>query len=161
MQSRSTTTAINTGRQEALSLARGLAIFFMICAHVLEILSTTEAQNALPAALIMLFATIPAAPLFMFAMGIFSVYSRKQGVAQAFKRGQLLLLAGYALNFVRGFLPALIGVQTGLGLEPLPVSVNKRNQCNRNVEKLRNKFYQFVEVALGLRVENFETREFA
>ena len=121
MQSRSTTTAINTGRQEALSLARGLAIFFMICAHVLEILSTTEAQNALPAALIMLFATIPAAPLFMFAMGIFSVYSRKQGVAQAFKRGQLLLLAGYALNFVRGFLPALIGVQTGrFAMESVP-----------------------------------------
>jgi uncharacterized membrane protein len=121
MKIQTATTTTNTGRQEELSLARGLAIFFMICAHVLELLAATEAQDALPSLLIMVFATIPAAPLFMFAMGIFSVYSRKQGAASAFERGVLLLLAGYALNFGRGFLPALIGVQTGrFSLESVP-----------------------------------------
>ena len=59
-----------------------------------------------------------AAPLFMFAMGVGIVYSRKNDPATMAKRGVTLILTGYALNFFRETLLIIIaraiGVDTGM-----------------------------------------------
>ena len=50
----------------------------------------------------------PAAPVFMFLMGVSLIMSRKHDVKQGIYRGAKLLLLAYALNFFRETLPAII-----------------------------------------------------
>ncbi|TYQ17946.1 UNVERIFIED_CONTAM: uncharacterized protein DUF1624 [Acetivibrio alkalicellulosi] len=114
-------TPINIEKQEELDIAKGLAVLFMICAHVLEVLANNSTQNHPIYWIIMLLATVPAAPVFMIAMGVGSVYSRNQKASSAMKRGFILLIMAYLLNTFRGFLPALVGLHTGrMILETIP-----------------------------------------
>lgn len=58
--------------------------------------------------------TFPAAPLFMFAMGVGLVYSRRQTASYALTRGATLLVAAYVLNALRTYIPVSIGLKAGL-----------------------------------------------
>jgi len=105
---------VNRKYQKEIGLAKGIAVFFMVCSHVLGFLSNTETQNQIFSLIIMILATFPAAPVFLFAMGMGSVYSRSQSAGHAALRGLLLLAGGYGLNAIRFYLPVLLGVKTGL-----------------------------------------------
>jgi uncharacterized membrane protein len=104
---------VNTKRQVEADIARGLAVFFMILVHVTGDLSSSAASDTLFGKIIDFFGTIPAAPVFMFLMGIGFVYSRNQKPANLFKRGFIIFAGGYILNFFRGLLPLFIGSKMG------------------------------------------------
>lgn len=100
--------AINTGRQFELDIARGLAVVFMVLVHVqMTFANYTESDSTL-ANVIDFMGGIPAAPVFMFLMGVGFVYSRKTDYKKLLKRGLYIFLAGYMLNFLRDSLPELV-----------------------------------------------------
>ncbi|HOG45610.1 MAG TPA: heparan-alpha-glucosaminide N-acetyltransferase domain-containing protein [Anaerolineae bacterium] len=104
----------STERRLELDIAKGLAVLLMICVHVQEMYSLPEVQHSAFGYAVELITTFPAAPLFMFMMGVGLVYSRRQSAGYALKRGLLLLLAAYLLNALRGFVPWTLGIQAGL-----------------------------------------------
>jgi len=103
----------NTKRQVEIDIARGLAVFFMILVHFSSTFLDTAYNNTLFAKVIDFFGTVPAAPVFMFLMGVGFVYSKNQDPLVLFKRGLFIFFGGYILNFFRGFLPLMIGNKLG------------------------------------------------
>ncbi|MBP2622765.1 heparan-alpha-glucosaminide N-acetyltransferase domain-containing protein [Streptococcus oricebi] len=99
---------VNTGRQVELDIARGLAVLFMIFIHAQENLANQAVQESLFGQFNDFVGTVPAAPVFMFLMGLGIVYSRKNDPATYYKRGALLFLSGFILNVLCGFLPNLV-----------------------------------------------------
>ena len=101
----------NINRQIEFDYAKTLAIFFMVIIHVVEEMSHVEFE-ALPAGFwenFIQFGAGPlAAPVFIFAMGVGIVYSRKQEPIQLFKRGLKLWGVALALNICRDVIPRLI-----------------------------------------------------
>jgi len=98
---------VNKGRQLELDIARGLAVLFMVLVHVqIEFLAPEVSESWIGWAINFL-GTPPAAPVFMFMLGAFIIYSSKNDPRTLIRRGFLLLLAGYLLNFFRGTLPDL------------------------------------------------------
>ncbi|WP_040194723.1 heparan-alpha-glucosaminide N-acetyltransferase domain-containing protein [Clostridium culturomicium] len=98
----------NTGRQLELDVARGLAIFFMILVHVQLYFSKEEVISSWFGKIIDFVGGLPAAPMFMFLLGVGVNYTKHEEPKVFFKRGLMLLAGGYILNFLRGFLPYLI-----------------------------------------------------
>lgn len=107
---------LNTGRQPALDLARGLAVLFMIFIHVLLYTAGGEARQSGFGEAVDFAGGVPAAPVFMVLLGIGLVYSRINTPALLVRRGLGLLLAGYALNCGRALLP--YGLRWALGGGP-------------------------------------------
>lgn len=98
-------TQVNKGRQFEVDLAKALAIVFMIFVHVLEFVYP-YVDMGLWTRYIIRFAGGPlAAPVFMTAMGIGLVYSKRQDPEYLVRRGLLLIALGYILNVLRGALP--------------------------------------------------------
>ena len=114
MKQDAATAPLNSGRQMEIDLARGLAVLFMIIIHFQEYFlmeSYWETGWALTGDF---FGSVPAAPVFMFLLGVGIVYSRHQEAGYLARRGGLLLGGAYLLNILRGLLPCLIvGWQTG------------------------------------------------
>ncbi|WP_207642366.1 heparan-alpha-glucosaminide N-acetyltransferase domain-containing protein [Pseudobacteroides cellulosolvens] len=104
---------VNTKRQVEMDIARGLAVFFMILVHVLGDLSSAAAGDTIFGKVIDFFGSIPAAPVFMFLMGIGFVYSKNQKPIVLFKRGVMIFIGGYVLNLFRGLIPLFIGSKMG------------------------------------------------
>jgi hypothetical protein len=96
-----------------IDLARGLAVAFMVAVHVLEEMSAAAVQDSAFGQVVEFLGGPPAAPVFMFLLGVSFLMSRRNGVRASVSRGLRLLLLGYVLNFVRGTLPALVGLATG------------------------------------------------
>lgn len=103
----------NTGRQFAVDIARGLAVLFMIWVHVLEIYADVDVQDSFFGGLIEFFGGPPAAPVFMLLMGVSIAYSQKNKPGQLMRRGLMIMLLGYALNFLRESVPLYIGLEWG------------------------------------------------
>ena len=99
-------------RLEELDYAKTLAIFFMVIIHVLEELSCFGIEEKLPSGFLEKFIQFGAgpyaAPLFIFAMGFGSVFSRNQGPEKMLKRGVKLLAMGICLNLARDVVPRLL-----------------------------------------------------
>ena len=95
-----------------LDYAKTIAIFFMVIIHVFEELSIFGIEDKLPSGFMenyVQFTAGPyAAPLFIFAMGFGSVFSRNQDPEKMFKRGLKLLAMGITLNLARDVLPRLL-----------------------------------------------------
>ncbi|MGL5915548.1 MAG: heparan-alpha-glucosaminide N-acetyltransferase domain-containing protein [Culicoidibacterales bacterium] len=98
----------NTGRQLELDIARGLAVLFMIVIHVQLMYATFEVNESWFGTINDYFGGVPAAPMFMFLLGVGIVYSQSQTWQKLLKRGLYLLILAYGLNFLRGFLPQFI-----------------------------------------------------
>lgn len=98
----------NTGRQIELDIARGLAVIFMVLIHVQEYFSTNFASESILGQVIDFLGGVPAAPVFMFLMGIGVIYSKNNTTEKMIKKGLFLILTGYTLNLLRGTLPNLL-----------------------------------------------------
>jgi uncharacterized membrane protein len=89
----------------SIDLARGLAVFFMIAVHTLEVFASEEVKNSVFGQIIEFFGGPPAAPVFMTLMGFSFIYSRKSELKPRLLRGFKIFLSGYILNIIRGVLP--------------------------------------------------------
>lgn len=96
---------LNLTRQIPLDIARGLSVLFMILIHTQEYFLDTANANPQLEALVDFLGGIPAAPVFMFLMGVGWVYSRRSTPKLLLRRGIGLLGMGYLLSIMRGVLP--------------------------------------------------------
>lgn len=103
---------MNTGRQKELDVARGLAVFFMVLVHVQMLLAMEHVPATRIGQAVDFFGSIPAAPVFMFLLGIGINYSRKAEPRLLIRRGLGLLAMGYGLNTIRAIFPYLIRLWT-------------------------------------------------
>lgn len=93
---------VNTGRQNELDIARGLAVLFMIAVHVLRSFSKEIVIYSFGGTIVNALGGPPAAPVFMFILGAGIVYSKKSDSKILLKRGLLIIIAGYLLNLIQG-----------------------------------------------------------
>ncbi len=98
---------VNMGRQRELDVAKGLAIIFMLLVHVYEVYGG-EVEGTGFSKVVEFLGSPPAAPVFMFLLGVGIVYSRKITSKVLLSRGVKLIVLGYVLNFVRDFIPYMI-----------------------------------------------------
>ena len=101
-------------RVRAFDLARGLAIVFMIGVHVLWHWGAPETWTSPVGQVISFLGGPTAAPVFMFLMGASLAFSSRSSFSSLAVRGLWLLWLGYLLNFLRGVIPAYLGLSTGL-----------------------------------------------
>jgi uncharacterized membrane protein len=100
---------INSGRQDELDYAKGLAIFFMIAVHGLETFAKGKIIDESAYGLVVeFFGSFTSATVFMIILGVGIVYSRKAEAQLLIKRGAMLIAVGYLLNLARGFFPMLL-----------------------------------------------------
>lgn len=122
LKEKETIMEIKKVRLDAVDLARGLAVLFMICVHVLEVYANREVSNSVFGQVVEFFGGPPAAPVFMMLMGLSFAYSKKKDILSGIIRGIKIFLSGYLLNFLRGVLPLwtaqLINVPVTQGMTP-------------------------------------------
>ena len=107
-------TGLTRERVRALDLAAGLAVFFMILVHVLWHWGAPGTWTT-PIGLAISYAAGPtAAPVFTFLMGVSIGAASHSGLGTLVARGLWLVLLGYVLNFLRGVIPASLGLATGV-----------------------------------------------
>lgn len=116
---------INTGRQLELDIARGLAVLFMIIIHVQLYFANAGTLDTYFADFNDFTGDMPAAPMFMFLLGVGINYTRKNDASLMLKRGIGLICTGYFLNFVRGFVPHIIQAYNFSDIEYLYSGVNE------------------------------------
>lgn len=80
----------------------------MVLIHTQEYFLNHDLANPWLEGLVDFLGGIPAAPVFMFLMGVGWVYSRRSTPQVLLKRGLLLLGTGYMLSFARGVMPSLL-----------------------------------------------------
>jgi len=99
---------INTGRQVELDVAKVFAILYMVTIHVYEEMSVVRywaRQDSLFRGILEFVGGPLAAPVFMFAMGVGMVYTKRRTPRAFAMRGLRLLAAAYLLNIVRMTIP--------------------------------------------------------
>lgn len=101
-------------RVRAFDLARGLAIVFMIGVHVLWHWGAPDTWTSPIGQVISFLGGPTAAPVFMFLMGASLAFSSRTSFSALAVRGLWLLWLGYLLNFLRGVIPAYLGLQAGV-----------------------------------------------
>ena len=101
----------------ALDLARGLAILFMVLVHVLGFYAQPDAYNSTIGTIIKWLGSYPAAPVFMFIMGIF-IATSTQSLQQGVQRAMRLFFLGYLLNIARLALPMWLLINSGISSAP-------------------------------------------
>jgi uncharacterized membrane protein len=101
-------------RVRAFDLARGLAIVFMIGVHVLWHWGAPDTWTSPIGQVISFLGGPTAAPVFMFLMGASLAFSSRSSFGSLAVRGLWLVWLGYLLNFLRGVIPAYLGLSTGL-----------------------------------------------
>ena len=99
---------VNTGRQPELDVAKGLAVLFMVAIHSQIAFAGDGVRASALGYAIDLAGGIPAAPVFMFLLGVGVVYTKRATPLQLAGRGFSILALGYGLNIMRETLPALV-----------------------------------------------------
>ncbi len=101
-------------RVRSFDLARGMGVPGMVAVHALLLYGSRAANVSLYGAAIRFLGGPLAAPVFLFLMGASLPFSRRSSPRAALRRAGTLLLLAYALNFLRGTLPAFLGLQLGI-----------------------------------------------
>lgn len=113
---------ITKKRLDAVDLARGLAVLFMIGVHVLEVYANPEVTNSVFGQVVEFLGGPPAAPVFMMLMGLSFAYSKKKDMRSGIIRGIKIFISGYLLNLLRGVLPLwaaqIISIPVTEGMTP-------------------------------------------
>ena len=110
---------IRTGPRERLlflDLARGLAIVFMVFQHAVLLFATGQGEGSVLGKIVLLLGGAPAAPVFLFIMGIFLGRPDRK-VGRGIRRGLKLIALGYLLNLLRSTLPSLVAGQQTISLQ--------------------------------------------
>jgi len=107
----------NKKRMLSLDLARGMGALGMVAVHILIRYGSYAANNSVYGAAVRFLGGPPAAPIFLFLMGTSLAFSKHATLRDTLWRGGRLLVLGYALNFLRGTLPAFLGLKFGM-LQP-------------------------------------------
>ena len=101
---------LNTGRQLELDLAKALIIVNLATIHTVIECSTDQVlAHGFPYFFDSILGGPLAAPMFLFAMGIGFIYTRKQNPKDFFIRGLKLGALAFSLNLLRFFLPLFLG----------------------------------------------------
>jgi uncharacterized membrane protein len=95
---------IKRERLEFVDLARGIAVIFMIAVHVLMVYANSTVKESHFGVIVEFLGGPPAAPVFMFLMGLSFIYASKKDLKASIFRGLKIFLAGYILNFFRAVL---------------------------------------------------------
>jgi len=98
----------------AFDLARGVGIMGMVAVHVLLRYGSYTANQSIYGAMIRFWGGPLAAPVFMFLMGASLAFSTHATPRDGWRRGLALLALAYGLNFLRGTLPAFLGLEFGI-----------------------------------------------
>lgn len=102
----------NNGRQVELDLAKALAIIFMIMVHTYEahgfITNNKSGGGFICSWLIEFLGGVPAAPVFMFAMGVGVVYSKHSTAKTYLIRAAQLFALGILVNFFQQWVPIFL-----------------------------------------------------
>jgi uncharacterized membrane protein len=101
-------------RVRAFDLAAGLSVFFMILVHVLWHWGQPSTWTGPIGETISYLAGPTAAPVFAFLMGASLGAAPRTGFGELAARGLWLVFLGYVLNFLRGVIPATLGLQAGV-----------------------------------------------
>lgn len=101
-------------RVRGFDLARGLAVLFMIGVHVLWHWGAPDTWTSPIGQVISLAGGPTAAPVFMFLMGASLAFSSRTSFRWLAVRGLWLVWLGYLLNFLRGVIPAYLGLTAGV-----------------------------------------------
>ena len=107
---------INTGRQIELDVAMVFAIIYMVTIHVYEEMSVVRywtPPDSLFRIVLEFLGGPLAAPVFMFAMGVGMVYTKRRTPRAFAMRGLRLLVAAYLLNVVRMTVPFYLARLSG------------------------------------------------
>lgn len=104
----------NKKRVLSLDLTRGMGALGMVAVHVLIRYGSYAANNSVYGAAVRFLGGPPAAPVFLFLMGTSLVFSKHATLRDTLWRGGKLLVLGYGLNFLRGTLPAFLGLKFGM-----------------------------------------------
>ncbi len=99
---------VNNGRQPAFDLCKTLCIILMILCHVFYVIKYTTTATLNPTYIAHNLVRLLGAQFFMFSMGMGLAYSRNDTAKCCLKRGIILLLTGYFLNFMREILPWIV-----------------------------------------------------
>ena len=101
---------VNLGRQSELDLGRAIPVFCLPFVHtVIECTPVERIDEPIPWFFNILIGQPFGAPMFIFAMGACLLYTRHSDAKSIQKRGLILFLAGFLLNFCRFVVPYLIG----------------------------------------------------
>jgi len=104
----------NDTRVRSFDLARGVGALGMVAVHILLLYGSRAANVSLYGAAIRFLGGPLAAPVFLFLMGASLPFSRRGSPRAVLRRAVALLLLAYALNFLRGTLPAFLGLRFGV-----------------------------------------------
>lgn len=105
---------INSGRQNELDIAKGLAVLFMVLVHfLLQFSSYATQEESVYGQIVQFLGGVPAAPVFMFMLGVGIIYSRRNTPSILIKRGATLIILGYLLNILRSVIPESINLLNG------------------------------------------------
>ena len=99
---------INNKRQVELDCAKGLAVVFMVWVHVNEYYQGDAYYGGTYNRLVEFLGSPPAAPVFMFLLGLGIVYARHNSPMHLAHRGFRLLIGGYVFSLFRDMIPYLI-----------------------------------------------------
>ena len=95
-------------RVEAIDLARGVGVFLIPMAHALLIYGSSYSQEESWLGLVVHFFG-KWAGIFLIAMGFSYTLSRNNSIKNSIKRGVMLLLFGYIMNFLKFIIPLVLG----------------------------------------------------
>ncbi len=101
-------------RNYTFDLVRGFAVIFMIAVHVLGVYSRTDVYNSLFGSVVDFLGSPPAAPVFMFSMGVFFILSSKtETLKDGLIRGVKLFILSYVFSFLRSDIFVILENFTG------------------------------------------------
>ncbi|AND63295.1 hypothetical protein AX766_02070 [Flavobacterium covae] len=129
-------------RLKFIDLAKALAAVFMVCVHILNThtLSAIE-KDTYFGKIITLLGESPAAPVFMFSMGLSFSYSRNFDFMSRLKRSGSIFLKGYKLNFFRLLIPAIF-----FGIVSLFVKTETVEEISKEGDVIQNILNNFLVI---------------
>lgn len=105
---------VSAPRLLAFDLARGVAILSMVVQHVVFMYGSRSTRGSLLGSVLLGLGGLPAAPVFLFLMGVFFKYTRRTG-DEVFRSGVVkgirLFFLGYFLNIIRFTVPIALGAE--------------------------------------------------
>ena len=99
---------VNNGRQPAVDLCKTVCIILMLFCHVFYVIKFTNTPTLTPSFIAHNLVRLLGAQFFMFSMGLGLAYTRNDTAKCCLRRGVILLLSGYMLNFLREILPWML-----------------------------------------------------